>query len=210
MPTIQRTLPRFAAAFAAAMLLASCAEPTAPAARVGATASADDRLLGLPLLSTGTVLRRTTTLASDLTASTTLYPTSAGTLQIPGAGLRVTFPKGSVSSPLTVTVTARQGDRVVYSFEPHGTRFNASITIEQDLRVTEAGYNLLKALDLRGGYVADESTDLLADGTALISELFGVNLSLNLLRLPVAASFSTRHFSGYILASGCSDGDVAR
>jgi hypothetical protein len=58
--------------------------------------------------------------------------------------------------------------------------------------------------------VADESTDLLADGTALISELFAVNLSLNLLRLPVAASFTTRHFSGYILASGCNDDAVLR
>jgi len=146
------------------------------------------------------VIKRSKALKGDLLATTTVTP-NGGTPAIPDAGLLVVFPRGAVSKNLIVTVNAHSGKDVVYSFEPHGTRFNQPIAIAQLLSLTtyakKAGEN---RPEIHGGYLLNGPRDVDATGLGTFSESFRAEYGTHASKTYVV--FATNHFSGYALASG--------
>jgi hypothetical protein len=139
------------------------------------------------------VLQRTLPLQQDYTATATIG-SGGGTIAIPAAGFRITFPAGAVAAPVTVRATALAGSNVAYEFEPHGITFAKEPVISQDLGLTNVVGQLLSAT-LQGGYFADAS--LLGAGFATISETRPATLDL----LHLRTTFTIRHFSGYAVTS---------
>jgi hypothetical protein len=146
------------------------------------------------------VIKRSKALAKDIVAKVTITP-GGGTLSIPEAGLLVVFPRGAVSRNLVVTATANRGKDLVYSFEPHGTKFNQPIAIAQlSSLTTYAKKNDETRPEVHGGYLLNGPSDIDALGSATFAETF-----------PAAFAdrgggayvyFFTSHFSSYALASG--------
>ena len=179
--------------------IAGCSDtPTAaPDSPVAAPASARGGLLSTVLspISLSTVLRRTTPLASDITARAVIG-SEGGVIAIPEAGLRVVVPAGAVSMPTTFTATAVRGNAVAYEFEPHGLRFARPLQVTQQLDGT--AWIGLPLLNFRAGYFADSRT--LDTENALVQVTEVLPLSLDLLRLQ--ARFDIQHFSGYVISTG--------
>src|SRR5438552_6345658 len=118
------------------------------------------------------IVKRSKALKGDLLATTTVTP-GGGTLAIPDAGLLVVFPRGAVSKNLVVTVKAHSGKDVVYSFDPHGTRFNQPIAIAQLLSLTTyAKKNGETRPEIHGGYLPNGPKDVDAAGVGAFSESF--------------------------------------
>lgn len=135
------------------------------------------------------VVQRTLPLQQDYAATATIG-SGGGTISIPEAGFRITFPAGAVAAPVTVHATALAGSNVAYEFEPHGITFAREPVISQDLGLTNVVGQLLSTT-LQGGYFADES--LLGAGYATVSETRPAALDL----LHLRTTFTIRHFSGY-------------
>jgi hypothetical protein len=176
----------------AAALLVSCSTsdgPVAPAPSV-ASASPDHLLSGL-LASPTTVtpLKRTTVLATSLSASAYIGPLG-GVIRLPDAGLTVVVPALALSSKQLITVTALPGSDVAYEFAPHGLKFPVPLVVTQALGSTEVGAGLLDPKLLFVGYFTDATKD------NVVSELLNVGVSAG------TAVFPIWHFSGYIVASG--------
>jgi hypothetical protein len=179
----QATSPNFAPPRATAAVPPASRGPTAPA--------------------TGTILRRLTFRVTDTVVTSTVTPEDGGWIQVESAGLMVYFPPGAVADNLEVSVTVHKGNRVVYSFEPHGTVFDRPIYIGQLLENTEVTGMGRRQPDLWAGYLEHGVTDVASDGSASFIEtfdawVFGAGGGAN-------AWFATTHFSGYALASGRSD-----
>ena len=199
------SLPRRAARYTmtlgaalAALLTAACADaPTAPAAARGPASLA---YVAAPTPTNGTALgvARTTALPQAVSASATITRRSGGTLALPGTGLRVVVPANAIAEDqLTITVTAPAGRAVAYEFGPHGTRFSAPLTVEQDYRgLAVSGSTDLGALYV--GYFATPEAFDAATGTATVSEEIPVRIDAK----RSTASFQVWHFSGYMLSSG--------
>ena len=192
-------LLRCTAYFAIAVLaMSACGERTGPFEP--ALTRLDLPVSAVRAESKAKVLKRSKSLAKDIVATTTVTP-AGGTLSIPDAGLLVIFPKGAVSRDLVVTATANGGKDVVYSFEPHGTKFNLPIAIAQLSSLTTYAKKKGETLpDIHGGYLLGGPSDVDALGVATFSETF-----------PAAFAdrgggtyvyFFTTHFSGFALASG--------
>lgn len=193
---------RCAALTFAALAIAGCGDrgySTAPLTPFSAPlANTHEELL---TTAKGLIVKRTIDLTADIVVSSTITP-AGGWLQIPEAGLFMYFPRGAVSADLVVTATAHAGKRVVYSFEPHGTRFNTPVWIVQEVRYTEL--NTPRSEKRRpkvwAGYLDDGLADVTEDGYGLFAEVFDAayygkgNEAL--------AYFTTMHFSGYAMASG--------
>ncbi|HEX6749943.1 MAG TPA: hypothetical protein VF092_21805 [Longimicrobium sp.] len=135
------------------------------------------------------VVQRLLPLRQDYTASATIG-TGGGTISIPEAGFRITFPAGAVSKSTRITATAVAGSNVAYRFEPHGLVFAKEPTISQDLGLTNV-VNALLSTTLQGGYYADDSD--LGDGVVSVTETRPATIDLLRLR----TTFTIRHFSGY-------------
>ena len=157
------------------------------------------------------VLTRTTPLASNIVVSAVIMPGNKGSaaqsIKIDAAGLKVSFPWNAVRVPTTVKITAYAGNLVSYSFEPHGIQFDTTIKVQQDLKGTSAYKDDALRMSLAGGYLDDGLADINADGTANISEVFPIYYNetdpTGTTKLtPSVAKFETRHFSGYIIATG--------
>jgi hypothetical protein len=141
------------------------------------------------------LLKRTEPLTESVSASAIIGPLG-GQLQISGAGFRVNFPRGAVSSPTRITVTALRGDNVAYMFEPHGIKFHTPVTISQNLQGTAAWKTSL-ADSLGGSYFER----LLVDPT----ESYARSLEKRPARLKDSKTrleFSIEHFSGYMVSTG--------
>jgi hypothetical protein len=160
---------------------------------------------------TAPVLTRTTPLASDIVVSAVITPgkpgSAAQSVKIDAAGLKVSFPWNAVRVPTTVKITAYAGDLVSYSFEPHGIQFDTTIKVQQELKGTTAYKNDALRASLAGGYLDDGLADINADGIASITEVFPIYYNetdpTGTVKLtPSVAKFETRHFSGYIIATG--------
>lgn len=194
---LRRALPPICVA-----LIGACggdrAGPTAPSAPV--TLAPEHRLAHSTALATGMIVKRTVTLTDDI-AATTIVTKQGGWLEIPQAGLILYFPKGAVSSDLTVTATAYKGNKVVYGFEPHGTVFNTPVYVAQLLRNTELNTprNKNRATPW-AGYLAAGLSDVGQDGTGYFAEVFNAQYFGK--GNDTYAVFTTTHFSGYALASG--------
>jgi hypothetical protein len=149
----------------------------------------------------GTLVKRTFTIAHEISATATITPTG-GMLSLPEAGLLLYFPEGAVSTPLTVTATALVGNRVAYNFEPHGTVFNTPIYVAQELLDTELNTPRARKQrpDVWAGYLANGAADILSDGSANFTEVFDAFYYGK--GNDTYAIFTTAHFSGYAMASG--------
>lgn len=146
------------------------------------------------------VIKRSKALKGDLFASATVTP-NGGTLAIADAGLLVVFPRGAVSKNLVVTVKAHSGKDILYSFEPHGTRFSQPIAIAQLLSLTTYAKKGGEARpDIHGGYLLNGQKDIDALGVGTFSESFPAVYGVRGTSTYVV--FATNHFSGYALASG--------
>ena len=99
---------------------------------------------------------------------------------------------------MTITVTALKGNGVGYTFEPHGTVFNAPVVITQTYKGTEAEKNADVQARLLGAYSPnlDALTNTL--GTTLVTELRPTQVDVGIKEL----RFTVDHFSGYVVASG--------
>jgi hypothetical protein len=146
------------------------------------------------------VIKRSKALAKDLVATATITP-RGGTLSIPDAGLLVVFPRGAVSRNLVVTATANRGNDVVYSFEPHGTKFNQPVAIAQLASLTTYAKKKGETRpDIHGGYLLRGPSDIDALGTGTFSETFPALFADR--EGGTYVYFFTNHFSGFALASG--------
>ena len=153
-----------------------------------------------PAVATG--LLRTKPLLTRQTASATIGP-GGGTLSLPEAGLRVVVPMGALSTPTKLSVTANPGVIVAYTFQPHGTVFNAPLVLTQDLTNTAWVGSFWYQPPLKAGYFADES-QLTATTTRLyVNEVLPVTTDI---RTTPTATFNVYHFSGYIIATGVRGG----
>jgi hypothetical protein len=153
-------------------------------------------------------LGRLLPLERDLSVSRTISPWG-GSISVPLAGVSLRFPAGAVSSPVLVTVRAHAGNRVAYTFEPHGLEFSAPVEVAQ-LLVATAAYGQADILrDLQGAYLPYGVADLDAAGVARVEEVYPVRLrtinSFSSDFVPAIATFRIGHFSGYMLASGRKD-----
>jgi hypothetical protein len=186
-------LPRirqWALAVAAACAASACGDqPTDPtvASTAPATLSRTEEVVGL--------LKRTEPLPDGLSASAVIGP-RGGQLFIPRAGLRLDFPSGAVTVPTRITVTALGGRNVAYRFEPHGLVFKLPVSLEQNLRNTEAWKSPL-ADAVQGSYFER----LLVDRT----ESFAKSLERRGGKLKNSRGFlefTIEHFSGYMVSTG--------
>lgn len=152
-----------------------------------------------PIVSTA--LKRTTPLATDLTAAAVIDE-AGGVIAIPAAGVRLEIPRGALRGSTEITVRALAGSLVAYEFGPHGKQFRRSLRITQNL----SGTNWLQVnlLGLEAVYFKDKSqVDQLA-GTVTVDEVLPA--ALDLLRGRVG--FEVQHFSGYAVSTGRSKGQA--
>jgi hypothetical protein len=183
----------------ALMLIGGCGDRANPAAPA-ATMVPRREVAHSSSIASGMIVKRTTNLTSDVSVSATIT-SQGGWLMIPEAGLLLYFPKGAVESDLSVTATAHNGNKVVYSFEPHGTVFNTPIYVGQLLLNTELNTpRSRKRSTPWGGYMPDGLADVADDGTGQFAEVFAAEFYGK--GNDTYAFFMTTHFSGYALASG--------
>jgi hypothetical protein len=146
------------------------------------------------------VLRRSTLLHTDIVATATITP-DGGWLQIREAGLLLYFPAGAVEQDLAVTAIAYRGNKVVYSFEPHGAVFLQPVLVVQELRYTLAKTPKGGAHpDIWGVYLENGLQDVAKDGSASFAEVFDAEFYGSGDRM--LGAFAIGHFSGYAYASG--------
>jgi hypothetical protein len=200
-----RNMARCAAASLLAAAFAGCGdsavEPTPPATTIGIAPGSGPALSAYRELSVGAIVRRTVALDTDIVATTLVTAKDGGWIWIEQAGLYVYFPKHAVSTDLLVTVTANAGNRLIYSFEPHGTVFEQPIYIAQLVRYTELNTPRGKKRPVPwGGYLEYGLDDVTSDGNGKFKEVF--NATYDGSGNDTYAYFSTTHFSGYALASG--------
>jgi hypothetical protein len=149
-------------------------------------------------------LGRSLPIDRDLVVSRSIPP-GGGTIVLREAGLSLRFPAGAVASRTSVTVRAHAGDRVAYTFEPHGLQFAVPVEVAQ-LLIFASGYSEDDVMrDLQGAYLPHGIADLDASGVAAVNEAYPVRVrsfeSYNERFVPALATFQIGHFSGYMLAS---------
>ena len=123
-----------------------------------------------------------------------------GTITLSATGLTLSFPEGSVSHPITITVTA-DSRYVAYTMEPAGTQFLKDVTATQQLQTTTIFGQPLRG-QIFAAYIGDDKLKLSGNIPVLeIERSYTIFSPLSPL-LPQAHVWFIRHFSRYILASG--------
>ena len=117
---------------------------------------------------------------------------AGGVLELPETGLRITIPRGAVSSRTTITVKSIAGNMVAYDFEPHGIKFAVPLQFSQSL----AGTQVKDGAVLTGGYFASSTQLLPWLGLGKVSE------SLPARVVNGRVEFNVSHFSGYMVSTG--------
>lgn len=135
-----------------------------------------------------------TPIAQPISRSVTVTP-RGGTLSIPETGLFVTIPANAVTETITITATALPGKLVAYDFQPHGTRFAATIKFKQDLTNT-TWYGAANRGPVQGAYFANTSQVNTMTGSADVDEKIPAGIT------GTAVNFWISHFSGYMVAWG--------
>lgn len=198
------------AAIAGALACGDLAPPSAPRLAAPDAGAQSKIQLGnhvrFPVLARTQRLRRNEVACRDMDPAATVDVTIA----LAKAGLKVTFPAGSVGESTEICLTAHAGRLLTYTFEPHGLHFQRPIQVEQDLSHTNAFHNPAVASTLVFGYLEDGvDVDVDADGVGEFAETFDTGVrgdAQNIApELPSTATFETIHFSGYALASGKAD-----
>ncbi len=157
------------------------------------------RLLGLNLQVP--IITRLTPLLLPVRWSFVASPTGSQSSNLL-TGLTVIVPKGAVSVPTTITVTAEAGAPLAYDFEPQGLHFNTPITLVQNLSLTSLVNGLLGS-PVTGAYYSTTTLQYNSStGTAPVNEFEPTSTNWLLMRTSVSVS----HFSGYTFA-GCNSVD---
>lgn len=146
------------------------------------------------------VLKRSTPLAANLTTSGTIGP-RGGSLEIPGAGVRVDFAPGAVAAKTTIRLTATKGGNVAYQFEPHGLTFAAPVIVRQQLRNTAAAKNKKLAAILQGSYYDADLGSLFVDAARRYAKI-KESRPARLHATGSSLEFTIQHFSGYMVSTG--------
>jgi hypothetical protein len=185
------------------------------AATPGASASAG--LLGAILQAPTTLVQTVSQVVSDI-----LYPVvqrkvalahpitvtrqigvAGGSISIPEAGLTITFARGALLKSTPITATADSGRAVSYEFGPHGTQFQAPVTIAQDMSFTTLADKTSSASNIQGGYTPHGLGDIVNGLLARVAELLKATTTIVIGSDGKAhlgtSSFIVKHFSGYIL-----------
>jgi len=139
---------------------------------------------------------RNAPLTVSQSAATLITPERGGILTLDATGLRVVVPPGAVSSPITLSVSARLGRTIAYDFEPHGLQFARPVTVHQRLVGTDWIRHILRGI--QGAYFADDNQVDMRSGAAVVDEI--LNSRLDFLRAQV--QFTIHHLSGYMVCSG--------
>lgn len=181
-------------------LAAGCSDSGGVTRPSTAGPAATELLLASP--TTVKVVTRDVPLSTPQSASATVG-LLGGQIALPAAGLTVVIPPFAVTTSTLITVTAVAGAQVAYEFEPHGIRFLVPLRATQSLAGTSASTSGLLAPTLYAGYFENVLDLNQLNGTALVSELLSTSINLG----GNTASFSIRHFSGYLLATGADSTD---
>jgi hypothetical protein len=184
------------------VLVSGCGDvsrlPTTPVSSTAVPGAGQGQLLGevVDELTRTLVapLHRTSPLSAPVSWSFVVGPNGA-TSTNSAAGLTISVPRGALKANVTITVTALEGSEVAYRFQPHGLKFEKSVTLTQSLSGIKGG--LLSDLFLVGAHFQGDEPKLV-NGLAVVDEIVGAQL--NLLRTHM--SFPITHFSGWIMASG--------
>lgn len=192
---LRLTLPAIAM-----LAVGGCGDRTNPTGPTATVRESGAQIARTQAMATGFIVKRTTNISDDIVVTRTITP-EGGWIAVDSAGLYVYFPKYAVATDLVVTVTAHKGNKVVYSFEPHGTQFAQPVYVAQLLRYTELNTPRNKnRVRPWGGYMPDGLADVNDDGTGNFAEIFDAQFYGK--GNDTYALFATTHFSGYALASG--------
>ena len=197
-PMLRTRLFRSFVALTGAILIASCADSSAP------DVTAPPSGLGLSGPATDAEGRqfaalwwKQENLAAPVQVSKTIDELG-GVLTIPETGLTMEFPAGAVSGPITITVTADQ-KYVAYKMEPAGTQFLKDVVVTQSMSSTQLSGRPLQN-QIYATYIADDSVSLSGRVPVLEIEpsktVFYPNTTI-----PQAHVWIIKHFSRYMLAS---------
>lgn len=190
-----------------ALVVYGCADSTAPT-------DAGRAIGAVPLLHhTGVVppadtvypLKRLKELQYDLTASAVIGP-EGGAIKIFEAGGKIEIPRGALTEPTLITMTALKGWNVAYEFQPHGLVFlptDAGVKITQDLKPTYAARDDRWIANAEAGYFESADTSFIGQYRlfAYASELRPAEVE-ELKRNARTIRFWVTHFSGYLVSSG--------
>jgi hypothetical protein len=207
--TLRTAVRGFAPALAlgAAGLTVACADgshgPTAPQAsavagaaqNTSSTSTSTSSSTSTSTSGTTVGVLRWTTPATQATVSAVIG--SAGGSFAHPSGLRLTVPKGAVSSNVTFSITRRPGGVVAYDFQPHGIRFAQPLTVQHPTAGTNF-FQLSNPGAVEGAYFADASGINASTGTAVVNEFRPTSVSAD----RGAIAFTVSHFSGYIITTG--------
>ena len=189
---------------ATALLAPGCADTTAPVDRESPPEMMPvlDHVPGMPPADTVFPLKRRKALQYDLTQSMVIGP-DGGEFKIYEAGFKINVPKGALSAPTLISVTALKGWNVAYEFQPHGLVFLDTVKITQDLRPTWAYHEDAWLRNAEAGYFEDRDTSFIGNYRlfAYASELRPVEVD-NTRQNARVLRFHITHFSGYLVSSG--------
>jgi hypothetical protein len=117
-----------------------------------------------------------------------LITSEGGTIDIPAADFELQIPRGAVSAPLTITVTALPGEAIAYDFEPHAATFAEPLRFVQHLNHTHFA-------DLSDPSIIDQATGIAVASDSVAPQARpGVDGDL--------LSFRLWRFSGYMASTG--------
>ena len=123
-----------------------------------------------------------------------------GSLSIPGSDFTITFPRGALSEPTTITITSDASGYVSYDMQPHGITFSTPVIVTQRLRNTEV-YGTPQAWNSFGAYFPNDLLDLTGTIKALETTTTTIFAAPSTAK-PEVETWLLRHFSRYMLASG--------
>ena len=200
---------RSLSALLAALVISSCSDsafrfPTAPVEQLIAGAADGSIKTGLAgsLPTTPGNLKLTALWwkkpHKDVIRVSMLIDAAGGTITMP-TGLTIVFPQGALSAPLTITVTS-DDKYVAYKMEPSGTKFLKDVMVTQPLDGIQIAASPLRS-QLYAAYIADDNAKLIGKIPVLEIEPSSAILS-PVTGLPQAQTWTIRHFSRYMLASG--------
>jgi len=122
-----------------------------------------------------------------------------GTLAIPGSDFSITFPRGALSAPTTISITSDGSSYVSYDMKPHGLVFHKPVIVTQRLQNTSV-YGTPGALNAACAYFATDPLDLTGILKAL--EIETTTIFSGSSGQAEVETWQLNHFSRYMLASG--------
>ena len=123
-----------------------------------------------------------------------------GTLSIPGSDFTITLPRGALSTTTRITIVSDESGYVSYDMYPHGITFATPVIVTQRLNNTTV-YGTSEAWNVFGAYFPNDLLDLSGTIKALETTTTTIFAAPSTAK-PEIETWSLRHFSRYMLASG--------